>query len=66
MAFTRHAKNKLRRYGLTQADIETLMADPTERGARSTGTPTAVGTIAGTRYRVIFVLEDGLTTVITI
>jgi hypothetical protein len=42
------------------------MAGPADTGARPDGTPTAVGTVAGTRYRVIYVVEDGLTTVITV
>ena len=66
MRFTRHARNKLRLYGCTEREIEALIASPAEHGARPDGRPTAVGTIAGTRYRVIYVVEEGETIVITI
>ena len=42
------------------------MANPLSSGTRPDGTPTAVGTIEGTRYRVVYVVEDGLMTIITV
>ncbi|MGH2520507.1 MAG: DUF4258 domain-containing protein [Chloroflexota bacterium] len=63
---TRHARNKMRRYGITTAELEALLVAPARQEPRSDGTPSALGTIRGRTYRVVYVIERDLATVITV
>ncbi|HVA24007.1 MAG TPA: hypothetical protein VMW62_06390 [Chloroflexota bacterium] len=66
MEFTRHARNKCRRYNITAAELQALLALPARIELRADGTPSAVGLIRGVRYRVIYVVENVQTIVITV
>ena len=63
---TRHAKNKCRRYNATMVDVEALLGSPTTSEPRADGTPSAVGTIRGDMFRVVCVIENDATVVITL
>ena len=66
MNFTRHARNRMRQHSLGDAEVESLVWASAERGTASDGKPIVFGVVRGQRYRVVYVVEDGNTTVISV
>lgn len=46
--------------------MEALLAAPSKRERREDGTPTAVGTIRGATFRIVYVVENDTEIVITL
>jgi hypothetical protein len=55
--FTRHAKNKLRGYGLATVDAEQVVARPIRVIHEADGKPSHIGAIEGADYKVVLALD---------
>ena len=55
--FTRHAKNNLRLFDLTQAEVEAILEAPAQTEVGPDKKPNALGTIRDVIYRVVYVVE---------
>lgn len=66
MRFTRHAKNRLRLHRLSPADVEALLQEPQLQSLGRDGKHNVFGTVRGKRVRVVYVIEDGETIVVTV
>lgn len=62
--FSRHAKNEMRLYGITPADVGTAVAAPTEAGSDARGNPRLTGP-DGSGRAIIVVVDDDPDFVIT-
>jgi hypothetical protein len=58
MRFTRHAKNKARKFGWRIADAESAIAHPTPIDQDGAGKPRYTGCIRGVRVRVVVAVDD--------
>jgi hypothetical protein len=58
MRLSRHAKNELRRFRATVADVERVIAKPVNVDKDSFGKPRYTGYIAGIRVRVVVALDE--------
>jgi Domain of unknown function (DUF4258) len=58
MRFTRHAKNRARRLGITVADVEEVIADPTKIDFDKKGKPRYTGCAGNIRLRVVVALDE--------
>jgi hypothetical protein len=65
MRFSRHARNKMRLYGVTQEEVAALLVPSGEGGEEERGNPLYKGEIRGMRICAVLALDD-LTTVITV
>ncbi len=58
MRYTRHAKNQARRLGMSDADVERVVASPLYADADEDGKPRFVGDVRGVRVRVVVALDE--------
>jgi hypothetical protein len=65
MHFSRHAKNKMRLYSVTQSEVLAIVSPANRDGEDRHGNPRYIGTIRGLSICVIRAHDD-LTTVITV
>jgi hypothetical protein len=65
MRFSRHAKNKMRLYGVTRNEVLAIVSPANRDGVDHHGNPRYIGTIRDLSVCVIRAYDD-LTTVITV
>jgi len=65
MRFSRHAKNEMRLYKITPADIGAVVSAPTETGSDARGNPRLAGLDANGRAIIVVVADDNPDFVIT-
>ena len=58
MFFTRHAKNSLRQLGITQSEVEAIVARPRRVRMGGDGKPNYEGSVHGIWIRVVVALDD--------
>lgn len=64
MQYTRHARRRMRLYGLTEADVEAVVAAPDERDVDGRGNPRLTRDVSG-RIVVVALAGDDPTLVMT-
>jgi hypothetical protein len=65
MRFSRHAKNEMRLYGITPADVGAVVAAPIVSGLDVRGNPRLTGPDANDRAIIVVVADDDPDFVIT-
>lgn len=65
MRFSRHAKNEMRLYKITAADVESVVAAPGSTGRDGKGNPRLGGLDANDRAIIVVVADDDPEFVIT-
>ena len=65
MRFSRHAKNEMRLYGITRADVGAVLAAPAARALDARGNPRLTGPDANGRAIIVVVADDDPNFVIT-
>jgi Domain of unknown function (DUF4258) len=65
MRFSRHAKNEMRLYKITRADVETVVTHPAVRSIDSRGNPLLTGADATGRAIIVVIADDDPDYVIT-
>jgi hypothetical protein len=63
--FSRHAKNEMRLYGITPADVAAVIAAPAVAGADTRGNPRLTGPDASGRAIIVVVADDDPDFVVT-
>jgi len=58
LRFSRHAKNKRRRYGLTSSELRHLLAHAAASGQDGSGNAIVEGEIRGLRIRIVLAHDD--------
>ncbi|WP_217915058.1 DUF4258 domain-containing protein [Miltoncostaea marina] len=58
MRFSRHARNGMRLYRVTERDVEGIVANPAETGQDERGNDVFVGFVDGRRIRVVLAADD--------
>jgi hypothetical protein len=58
MRFTHHARNRMRRYGISPADIRGLLANPTATRQDERGNPKVTGVVEGRSVSVVLAADD--------
>ncbi len=56
--FTRHARNRMRRLGLSPDDVEGILREPLDRDADPDGRSRYVGWCRGRRIRVVVAVDS--------
>jgi Domain of unknown function (DUF4258) len=63
--FSRHAKNEMRLYGISRADVEGVVSRPVLESVDERGNPRLTGFDLGERAIIVVVADDDLDFVIT-
>ncbi|MBS1870912.1 MAG: DUF4258 domain-containing protein [Actinobacteria bacterium] len=58
MQFTRHARNGMRRLGVTRADVAAILLASEAADRDPDGRPRHLGIVDGRRIRIVLALED--------
>jgi hypothetical protein len=56
--FTHHARNRMRHYGISQAQVRVVLANPMDTRQDERGNPKVTGTVGGRSVVVVLAADD--------